>query len=83
MVTIIVTMSWHRANIYISRNGDDWYCVAQEQEDGGHLQCPGGWHNCKIISLLSSMNTLPFFQFADVLELMKSVLLLSASARVS
>merc|ERR1712184_68307 len=26
------------------RNGDNWYCVAQEQEDGEYLQCPGAWN---------------------------------------
>merc|ERR1712110_1257312 len=30
------------------RNGDDWYCVPQEQENGEHLQCPGSEEDCPL-----------------------------------
>jgi len=26
------------------RNGTDWYCIDQVNEDGDELQCPGGWN---------------------------------------
>ena len=44
--SVITVISISSLSPCITRNGDKWYCVPQEQEDGELIKCPGGWHNC-------------------------------------